>query len=93
LQEIEAKLDASVKTAGASLDKLAKRKTHILSIQSGSQVGALRSRKVTLKEGSLRAIWTERAKTSEEARKVIQLLLMYAVSVQNARSLEVVNVM
>lgn len=71
VQDIEAKLDACVKVAFSSLEELGKRKSQILSIQNGSQSRRNPGKPAVLQEGSLRALWTEKAKKAEAAKKVM----------------------
>lgn len=70
MQELETKMGASFKRAADSLDDFAKRKSRILAIQNGSQRYRIPGAQATLREGSLRALWTEKAKKGENVKKV-----------------------
>lgn len=59
-----------MRTAVCSLDSFAKRKSRILAIQNGSQRERAPGAQVILREGSLRALWTEKARKVGEAKKV-----------------------
>ena len=52
------------------LSNLAQRKSRILAIQNGSRRGLDASKGAQLHEGSLRALWAERAKKNLEAKQV-----------------------
>ena len=54
----------------ARLDELAQRKCRILTIQDGSRRSADASKAARLHEGSLRALWNERAQKNAEAKQV-----------------------
>ena len=54
----------------AQLDELAQRKCRILTIQNGSRRNADASKAARLHEGSLRALWKERAQKNAEAKQV-----------------------
>ncbi|BDA50922.1 hypothetical protein COCOBI_17-1410 [Coccomyxa sp. Obi] len=69
LAEIETKMGASFKRAAGSLDDFAKRKSRILAVQNGSQRYRIPGAQVTLREGSLRALWTEKAKKGSDGKK------------------------
>ncbi|CAL8462828.1 g2362 [Coccomyxa elongata] len=69
IAELETKMGASFKRAADSLDDFAKRKSRILAIQNGSQRYRIPGAQVTLREGSLRALWTEKARKGENVKK------------------------
>lgn len=64
----------------ALIEELAQRKSRLLSIQNGSRRGMGASKAVVLHEGSLRALWTERADRSLEVKQVCSNLSLECCS-------------